>query len=115
MTLDTSSSFMIPLLAMFFVAHFLEGLKGEFCSVIAIHCPPDMDTICAFALMQEEEAESGKRKLVLRSDHFSPKPSWKSTQSAEKGKDHRKSDGTSRKGEDKLASLLSYCKANVLC
>jgi hypothetical protein len=91
------------------VAHFLEGLKEEIHFVIAL------DTICSLALMQEKEANSGKHKPVLRLDHSASKPGWKSTQSAEKGKDHKKSDDTSPKGEDKLASLLSYRKAKGLC
>jgi hypothetical protein len=51
----------------------------------------------------------------LRLDHSAPMPCWKSTQSTEKGKDHRKSDDTSPKGDDKLQSLLSYHKAKGLC
>jgi hypothetical protein len=61
-------------------------LKEEICSVIAIHRPQDMDIFCALALMQEEVAESGKRKQAPRSEHFAPKPNWKYTQPAEKGK-----------------------------
>jgi hypothetical protein len=97
------------------VAHFLEGLKEENRSVIAIHRPQDMDIVCALALMQEEEADSGKRKSGFKTDHSATKSSWKITQSANKGKDTRMSDEPTQKGEDKVASLLSYRKAKGLC
>jgi hypothetical protein len=43
------------------------------------------------------------------------KSGWKPTQSAEKGKDHKKTEDVSQKGDDKLASLLSYRKTKGLC
>jgi hypothetical protein len=35
----------------FFVARFLEGLREDIRSVIVIHRPQDMDTVCSLALM----------------------------------------------------------------
>jgi hypothetical protein len=71
-----------------------------------------MDTVCALALMQEEEAEGSKRKLVLKTDHQPVRSNWKS---AEKLKDHKKADDSGQKSEDELASLLAYFSAKVLC
>jgi hypothetical protein len=70
-----------------------------------------MDTVCALALMQKEEADNGKWKPVFKTDHSAINSNWKATQSAHKGKDHRKSDDTNQKGNDKVASLLCYRKA----
>jgi hypothetical protein len=72
-----------------FCGSFLEGLKEENHSVVPIHRPQDIDMVCALALMQEEEVESGKRKSVLKSEHYSSKSSWKATRFVEIGKDHR--------------------------
>jgi hypothetical protein len=99
----------------FFVARFLEGLREDIRSVIVIHRPQDMDTVCSLALMQEEEADSSKRKPMLKSDHTLSKSGWKSIQSVEMGKDNKKTDDVSSKGDVKLASLLSYRKAKGLC
>jgi hypothetical protein len=43
----------------FFVAHFLDGLRDDIRSAITIHRAQDMETVCSVALMQEEEAEGG--------------------------------------------------------
>jgi hypothetical protein len=88
------------------VARFLEGLKEEIQSIIAIHHPQNMDIVCDLALMQEDEADSGKRKPRFKIDHSATGSNWKVTQSADKGKDSRKSDEPNQKGEDKVASLL---------
>jgi hypothetical protein len=101
MILGIDCYYMIHPLEMFFVAHFLEGLKEEIHYVIAIHHPQDMDTVCALALMQEEEADNGKHKPMFKTDHSATKTNLKITQSADKGKDNRKLDDTNQKGKIK--------------
>jgi hypothetical protein len=56
-----------------FGARFLEGLKEEIRSVIAIHRPQDMDTVCTLDLMQEEETEGVKRKPVMKAENTTGK------------------------------------------
>jgi hypothetical protein len=96
----------------FFVAHFLDGLRDDIRFVITIHRPQDMETVCAHALMQEEEAEGGRRKSVQKADHQTPRSSWKAP---DRMKDHKKVDDRNQKSDDKLASLLSYHRAKGLC
>jgi hypothetical protein len=100
--------------SVFFVAHFLEGLKEEIRSVIAIHGPQDMDTVCTLAL-QEEETKGVKCKPTLKSDNIAGRTNWRAAQNADRVKDQRKANDTSQKGEDKVSSLLSYRKAKGLC
>jgi hypothetical protein len=47
----------------FFVTRFLNGIRDEIRSVITLHCPKDVETACALALLQETELENGKKKL----------------------------------------------------
>jgi hypothetical protein len=96
----------------FFVARFLDGLHDEIWSVISIHRPQDMDTVCPLVLMQEEASKGGKHKSVMKTDHQSTRSNWKFT---EKLKDHKKADDGGQKSEDKLASLLAYRKTKGLC
>jgi hypothetical protein len=96
---------------MFFVACFLDGLKDDMRSIIIIHRPQDMEIVCALTLMKEEEAEGGKCKLVLKSDHPSTRSSWKAPN---KLKDHKKEDDMGQRADDKLSSLLSYYKTKGL-
>jgi hypothetical protein len=53
----------------FFVTHFIEGLKNDIRSVIALHRPVDMDTVSSLAMMQEEENENGKKKIIQSMNH----------------------------------------------
>lgn len=47
----------------YFVTRFVDGLKEEIRSVIALHRPPDVDTASALALLQEEELGRGRSKF----------------------------------------------------
>jgi hypothetical protein len=53
----------------FFVTRFIEGLKNDIRSVIALHRPVDMDTVSSLAMMQEEENENGKKKIIQSMNH----------------------------------------------
>jgi hypothetical protein len=98
--------------SVFFVAHFLDGLRDDIRSVLSIHHPQDMETICALVLMQEEEVEGSKRKPVFKEDHQSTRFSWKAS---DKPKEHRKTEDIDQKSDDKLTSLLAYRRAKGMC
>jgi hypothetical protein len=53
-----------------------------------------MKTICALALMQEEEVEGSKRKPVFKAGHQSTRSSWKAS---DKPKEHQKTEDMSQK------------------
>jgi hypothetical protein len=97
----------------FFVTCFIEGLKDDISSVIALHRPVDMDIVSSLVMMREEENENGKKKNHTKHES-SGRYSWK-TNAADKTKDTPKLDTTYQKSEDKLGSLLAYRKSKGLC
>jgi hypothetical protein len=97
----------------FFVSRFLEGLKDDIRSIIALHRPFDMDIVSSLAMMQEEENENGRRKSHTKHD-VSSRYSWKSSTAADKTKETKKMDDIA-KSDDKVSSLLAYRKSKGLC
>uniref|UniRef100_A0A453JI28 Retrotransposon gag domain-containing protein n=1 Tax=Aegilops tauschii subsp. strangulata TaxID=200361 RepID=A0A453JI28_AEGTS len=41
----------------YFLTHFVEGLRRDIRAVVLVQRPPDLDTACALALLQEEVAK----------------------------------------------------------
>jgi hypothetical protein len=97
----------------FFVTRFIEGLKDDIRSVIAIHRPIGMDTVSSLAMMQEEENETVKRKGSAKNESSS-RYSWKSSVVVDKAKEAKKPDDIG-KFDDKMGSLLAYKKSKGLC
>jgi hypothetical protein len=103
---------MTPQPAMLFCGTFSKWSKRRYMNCYYYTSSQDMDAVCALALMQEDGAKGGKHKLVLKSDHSSTRSSWKAPK---KLKDHKKADDVGQRADDKLTSLLSFCKAKGLC
>ena len=104
----------------YFVTHFLGGLKEEIRAPIALHRPTTVDTASALALLQEEELDSHRK---LSSSRFPTKDFGKSSSkvfsATDKPKISTNPDDT-KKGDKssvdaKWAALLAYRKANGLC
>jgi hypothetical protein len=101
----------------FFVTRFLNGIRDEIRSVITLHCPKDVETACALALLQETELENGKKKLPHKYDMGgSVKTSFKSGYSVDKDKPKTDSKHADElKQNEKLDFLRAYRKDKGLC
>jgi hypothetical protein len=103
----------------FFVVPFLNGLKDEIRAPIALHRPTTVDTTSALALLQEEELESPKHHYGKHEQKDLPKPSNRVFTARDKAKAPFKKDELKKPGktigDEKLAALMAYCKANGLC
>jgi ribosomal protein L32 len=100
----------------FFITKFLGGLKEEIRSTILLHRPKDVDTASALALIQEEELDSCRHKLSVKSTSA---PNFRAHQVVEKQKgietDKLKAKVVKGDTEDKLATLKLYRRKNRLC
>jgi hypothetical protein len=116
-----------------YVTRFVDGLCDDIRSVLLVQRPPDLDTACTLALLQEEAMEPHRRKEIKRMDAplFTKPASFRGAQplppplprpgaGATPTEDPRPSDV--RRAEprrvtvdDKLQSLRSYRKARGLC
>jgi uncharacterized protein (DUF2235 family) len=99
----------------FFITKFLGGLKEEIRSVILLHRPKYVDTASALALIQEEELDSCRHKLSVKSTSA---PNFRAHQVVEKQKgietDKLKAKVVKGDIEDKLATLKLYRRKNGL-
>lgn len=94
------------------MTRFVDGLKEEIRSVIALHRPPDVDMASALALLQEEEITRGKSKFGgYPCGHVKMGYEKTKTSKVEKGK----GEGHSKESEDKLAALKESRRRNGLC
>ncbi|WVZ69199.1 hypothetical protein U9M48_018023 [Paspalum notatum var. saurae] len=106
----------------YFVTRFLSGLKEEIRAPIALHRPKDLESASVLAQLQEQELTQQKKLSWQRSDgrdsyRFSgkasqPKEPDKGFFSAKKEMSKRDDKNS---GEDKLAALRAFRKANGLC
>jgi hypothetical protein len=100
----------------FMVVRFLNGLKDEIRTPIALHQPKDVDTGSALALLQEE-LEARKWCYPLNKDSAKPSSkgfsAWEKNKSLSKKEDIRKADKTP--GDEKISALFAHRKANGLC
>uniref|UniRef100_A0A8R7V0R5 Uncharacterized protein n=1 Tax=Triticum urartu TaxID=4572 RepID=A0A8R7V0R5_TRIUA len=61
----------------FFLTRFIEGLRADIRAVVLIQRPPDLDTACSLALLQEEVVDG---ELSMRSAPSRPSSSrWVTT------------------------------------
>ena len=109
---------------LYYTMRFIDGLRDDIKSVIMVQRPSDLDFACALALVQEEAADSTRRRRFEPSfNRTAPKSSpvvfdkEKSEQILD-GVSGDKKWGQSSRGSssgDKLASLRSYRRARGLC
>lgn len=108
---------------LYYTMRFIDGLKSEFKSVILVQRPPDWDTACALALLQEEVLEQEKQKAYHGTGSFQTlKPVSRNAMpiplppQPEKPPPASFSDiAKSRSGDDKMAALRAFRRAKGLC
>lgn len=110
-------------------AKFLDGLKEEIKSVVAIQRPQDIDSASSLALLQEDVLLNQPRREWRKPDastSYSVKPPLKHNTTVlplppppkpgEFNSDDKRTYGSrNRRSEDRLASLKSYRRAKGLC
>lgn len=112
------------LLPVYFVTKFVEGLKSEIRIVVLVQRPPDLDSACAVALLQEEALEGVKISQYKKLDISVPIRSNRSSgvfhsttpqkQLSPQSEDRRGTESATAR-DDKLASLKSYRRSKGLC
>ncbi|XP_073355673.1 uncharacterized protein [Aegilops tauschii subsp. strangulata] len=109
----------------FFLTRFVEGLRPDICAVVLIQRPPDLDTACSLALLQEEVADGepcyGRFPHVNRgqgqasrtaSPPFLGRPATPTANS----EDRRGTDAARATSEvSKVAALCAFRRAKGLC
>lgn len=107
---------------LYYTMRFVDGLKHEIKTVVMVQRPPNLDTACALALVQEEALDSTRRR---RGEPISNRMAWPhATSSTEGGRlegtavvtdklpvDSRRMSSSA----DRVASLKSYRRARGLC
>lgn len=113
---------------LYYTMKFVDGLKDDVKSAITIQWPPDLDTACSFALVQEETADASKKKEYWRFDGYNNKQMPKSAcplpiparwdkslggvkPEGKKGEEPTQNSST----DDKLLALRKYRRARGLC
>lgn len=105
----------------YFLTRFVEGLRRDIRAVVLVQRPPDLDTACALALLQEEVAEGAFGSLPRPPEPPQrggtpmplPPPPVRSVPAAPAA-DHRSTDAA-RANASKLKSLWDYRRARGLC
>lgn len=105
----------------YFLTRFVEGLRKDIRAVVLVQRPPDLDTACALALLQEEVADGVFGSLprppeaVTRSGTPLPLPLPPTRHvPAAPTADHRGTDAA-RADATKLKTLRDYRRARGLC
>lgn len=111
----------------FFLTQFVEGLRADIRSVVLVQRPPDLDTACSLALLQEEVADgetthapfSVHRRDGASSSARSSIPSFfpHPAASVSLAEDLRGTDASraSNDNNNKLAALRAFRRAKGLC
>ena len=112
---------------LYYTTRFVDGLKSDIRSAVVIQRPPDLDTACALALLQEEVLDRNKSRDFPRADYSArslarvPLP-LPLPPSSDKSLPQSASDGIrapdssrSRFLDDKLSGLCAYHRAKGLC
>ena len=95
----------------YLVTRFLGGLK-EIRVAIALHQTKDVDTASALALLQEEELENSKKKIIHRDQS---KFAYKAFNPVDSPKTSDSKKSKIKPVEDKLGSLKAYHRQHGLC
>lgn len=105
---------------LYYTIRFIDGLKDDIQSVVMVQRPPDLDTACSLAMVQEEAAASSKRKeFRLRNQSFNrtvPKPSFPLPVPPKIDKAKTEAEPTKTSSTDEIiASLKAYRRDRGLC
>jgi hypothetical protein len=100
---------------LFYTMRFTDGLKDHKKSAVLIQRPPNLDTACALAQLQEV-SEPSRSTPAIRNLH-SPLPLPRPPQADSSAADQPKLTNVPRprQANDKLASLKAYRRARGLC
>jgi hypothetical protein len=115
---------------LYYTLRFIDGLREDIKSIVLVQRPPDLDTACVLAALQEEVGDSSRRRDFKRSDssYMSkstsknplplPAPPARDKQgNSLLAEDRRGADSTRTASslETKAATLRSYRRAMGLC
>jgi hypothetical protein len=115
---------------LYYTLRFIDGLREDIKSIVLVQRPPDLDTACVLAALQEEVGDSSRRRDFKRSDssYMSkstsknplplPAPPARDKQgNSLLAEDRRGADSTRTASslETKAAALRSYRRAMGLC
>ena len=110
----------------YFLTRFVEGLRPDIRAVVMVQRPPDLDTACVLALLQEEVADNARaevqRPSPTRPPDASPRLSIPMPLPAPPARTTPPAPATDRRGTDaaradssKLKALRDYRRARGLC
>ena len=57
---------------LYYTLRFIDGLRGDIRSIVLVQRPPDLDSACVLAALQEEVADSSRRREFRRPDPLIP-------------------------------------------
>ncbi|XP_073357893.1 uncharacterized protein [Aegilops tauschii subsp. strangulata] len=111
----------------YFLTRFVEGLRPDIRAVVLVQRPPDLDTACALALLQEEVADGGRAEPLrqhlprppeaqIRANGPLPLPPPPTRPNATApGATDRRGTEAARVDTTKLKTLRDYRRARGLC
>ena len=105
----------------YFLTRFVEGLSTDVRAVIMVQRPPDLDTACALALLQEEVAEGARtppvraQELTQRAGVPLPLPAPPLRHPPATVAKDRRGTVAARAEASKLKTLREYRRARALC
>uniref|UniRef100_A0A453BLC1 Retrotransposon gag domain-containing protein n=1 Tax=Aegilops tauschii subsp. strangulata TaxID=200361 RepID=A0A453BLC1_AEGTS len=111
----------------FFLTRFIEGLRADIRAVVLIQRPPDLDTACSLALLQEEVADgelvkhaaparSPAPRFVTASTLVAPPSAARPSAPTTSAEDRRGTEAARAGTENnKITALRSFRRARGLC
>ncbi|XP_062230691.1 uncharacterized protein LOC133928395 [Phragmites australis] len=111
----------------YYIMRFIDGLKDDIRSIVLIQRPQDLDSAFVLAALQEEVADSSRKKEYRKQEFLLSKHTPRSPQPlplpppphlprAQVGADDRRTTEAVRTSiDDKMASLRAYRRAKGLC
>ena len=105
----------------YFLTRFVEGLRTDIRAVVMVQRPPDLDTACALALLQEEVADGARtppvraQELTQRAGVPLPLPAPPVHHPPATVTTDRRGTDAARAEASKLKTLREYRRARGLC
>jgi len=109
--------------SLFFTTRFIDGLRDDVRAVVAVQRPSNLDTACSLALLQDEVADSTRRRDFCKPDFSSlpkqypkgPLPLPVPPDKPAAAPDDSCAVSSGKSVEEKMASLRAYRRARGLC
>lgn len=109
--------------SLFFTTRFIDGLRDDVRAVVAVQRPSNLDTACSLALLQDEVADSTRRRDFRKPDFSSlpkqypkgPLPLPVPPDKPAAAPDDSRAVSSGKSVEEKMASLRAYRRARGLC